>query len=442
MRLLGSSESGMRALPRRPAIVSILDVGSSKICCLIARLKPLDPGEASEALRGRTHSIEVLGIGHQRSRGIKSGVVANLDAAEQAIRLAVDAAERMAGVTVESLIVNVSCGRLASETYSASVGLSGKEVDQADIGRVLAAGRHHSLTDGRSAVHTLPIGYSLDAAAGIADPRGMIGERLGVDMHMVSGDAQPLRNLELCVNRCHLSIETLVASPYASGLAVLVEDEAELGCASIDFGGGTTTVAVFMKGKFVHVDAVAVGGQHITSDIARGLSTPIEDAERLKTMHGSALPGASDDNDILSVPPIGDDEHDVPNQVPRSSLTRIIRPRVEEILELVRDRLNASGFAPLVGRRMVLTGGASQLTGLAEAARRILARNVRLGRPLGVAGMPEVAKGPAFATAVGLLIYPQFAEMEQINTRASAALAMTGTGGYFARVGQWIRENF
>jgi cell division protein FtsA len=431
----------MRALPRRPAIVSILDIGSSKICCLIARLKPLEADEASEALRGRTHSIEVLGIGHQRSRGIKSGVVANLDTAEQAIRLAVDAAERMAGITVESLIVNVSCGRLASETHSASVGLAGKEVDQADIGRVLSAGRHHSLTDGRSPVHTLPIGYSLDAAAGVADPRGMIGERLGVDMHMVSGDTQPLRNLELCINRCHLSIEKLVASPYASGLAVLVEDEAELGCACVDFGGGTTTVAVFMKSKFVHVDAVAVGGQHITSDIARGLSTRIEDAERLKTMHGSALPGVSDDNDILSVPPIGDDEHDVPNQVPRSSLTRIIRPRVEEILELVRDRLNGSGFAPLVGRRMVLTGGGSQLTGLAEAARRILARNVRLGRPLGVAGMPEVARGPAFATAVGLLIYPQFAEMEQITARSSPVLAMTGTG-YFARVGQWIRENF
>src|SRR6185312_15338437 len=185
-------------------------------------------------------------------------------------------------------------------------------------------------------------------------------------------------------------IETLVASPYASGLSVLVEDEAELGCACIDFGGGTTTLAVFMKGQFVHVDAIAVGGQHITTDIARGLSTSLEGAERLKTMHGNTLPTTSDDNDILSVPPIGD-EGDVPNQIPRSALTRINRPRIEEILERVRDRLNSSGVASMVGRRMVLTGGASQLTGLAEAARRILARNVRLGRPLGVAGMPEVA---------------------------------------------------
>lgn len=431
-------ENGRRPLPKRPAVVSILDIGSSKIACLIARLRPQAVGEE---LRGRTHSTEILGVGYQRSRGIKAGVVVNLDAAEQAIRLAVDAAERMAGLTVESLIVNVSAGRLQSETYSANVTLAGKAVEDADIGRVLAAGRRHSVSDGRSILHSLPIGYTLDADAGIADPRGMVGHRLGVDMHMVSADSQPLSNLELCVNRCHLSIEAMVASPYASGLAVLVDDESELGCACIDFGGGTTTIAVFSGGQFVHVDAIAVGGHHITTDIARGLSTRIEDAERLKTMHGSALPGTSDERDVLMVSPISDDDAEVPNQVPRSALTRIIRPRVEEILELVRDRLNASGFAQMVGRRMVLTGGASQLTGLAEAARRVLARNVRLGRPLGVAGMPEVAKGPAFAAAVGLLIYPQYAGMEQFDTRGEPRLLMTGTG-YIARVGQWFRESF
>jgi cell division protein FtsA len=234
----------------------------------------------------------------------------------------------------------------------------------------------------------------------------------------------------------------MVASPYASGLSVLVDDEAELGCAVIDFGGGTTTIAVFNRGELVHVDAVAVGGQHITTDIARGLSTRIEDAERIKTMYGSALPGVSDERDVFSVATIGDDEHSGPTQIPRAALTRIIRPRVEEILELVRDRLNASGFAHLFGRRLILTGGGSQLNGIGEAARRILARNVRLGRPLGVAGVPEVAKGPAFATAVGLLIYPQVAEMEQIDDR-QVQYAMTGTGGGFVRrVTGWFRESF
>jgi len=424
---------------RRSQIVSVLDVGTSKICCLIARLSPRAP---TELLPGRTHAIEVLGIGHTRSRGIKSGVVANLEAAEQAIRHAVDAAERMAGVTVESLIVNLSAGRLKSENYTATVMLSGGQVGEAEIGRVLSAGRRHSVTEGRSVIHALPTGYSLDADSGIADPRGMIGQRLGVDMHVVSAESPPLRNLEICINRGHLTIEQIVATPYASGLAALADDEAELGCACIDFGGGTTTIAVFMKGQFVHADAVAIGGHHVTMDVARGLSTRLEDAERLKTMYGSALAGVSDERDYLTVPPMGDDEGDVPSQVPRSALTRIIRPRVEEILELVRDRLNNSGFAAMVGRRMVLTGGGSQLTGLAEAARRILARNVRLGRPLGIAGLPEVARGPAFSTATGLLVYPQIAEMEQFDRGYDTYFANAGPGGYLARVGEWIRQRF
>lgn len=440
MHLFGKSDQHGRGMSRRAQVVSILDVGSSKVVCLIARLSPCAPGEA---LRGRTHAIEVLGIGHQRSRGIKSGVVTNLEAAEQAIRCAVDAAERQAGVTVESLIVCVTCGRLASESFAASVALPGQEIADGDIGRVLAEGRRHSISEGRAAVHSLPIGYSLDGEGGIADPRGMVGRRLGVDMHVVTGDAPPLANLELCINRCHLSVAAMVAAPYASGLSTLVDDEAELGCAVIDFGGGTTSIAVFSRGQFVHVDALAVGGQHITNDIARGLSTRIEDAERLKTVYGSALPGLADERDVLAVPPIGDeDERLVPNHVPRSALTRIIRARVEEILELVRDRLNASGFAGLVGRRMVLVGGGSQLTGLGEAARRILARNIRHGRPLGVVGLPETARGPAFSAAVGLLVYPQVAEMEQIDDGNETPLAMTGTGGYFARVGQWFKESF
>jgi len=439
LAVFGNTDARARPFDRRPSIVSVLDVGTSKVCCLIARLTPRG---ISDSLPGRTHSIEVLGIGHQRSRGIKSGVVSNLDQAEQAIRHAVDTAERMAGVTIESLIVNLSCGRLASETYTASVALSARAVEESDIGRVLAAGRRHSVTEGRSVVHSLPIGYSLDGDSGIADPRGMLGGRLGVDMHVVTADTPPLRNLELCINRCHLSIEMMVATPYASGLSTLVDDEAELGAACIDFGGGTTTLAIFLKGQFIHADAVAIGGHHITTDIARGLSARIEDAERLKTMHGSALPSVADDRDFLSVPPLSDDDGEVATQVPRSALTRIVRPRVEEILELVRDRLNASGFAPLVGRRMVLTGGGSQLNGIVEAARRILARNIRLGRPMGVSGMPEIARGPAFAAVAGLLIYPQVAEMEQFDAGYETYFAKTGTGGYLARVGQWFKESF
>ena len=424
--------------PRRSSTVSVLDVGSTKICCMIARLKPSE----GEALRRRTHHIEVLGFASTRSRGIKSGVVVNLDEAEQAIRLAVDGAERMADVTISSLIVNISCGRLKSETFSAGVGVGGPLVSENDIQRVLAAGGAHSISDGRMVLHSLPIGYSLDGNGGIHDPTGMLGEQLGVDMHVVTADEPPLRNLELAVNRCHLEVETIVCTPYASGLSVLVDDEAELGVACIDLGGGTTTLSIFHEGQFVHSDAIAIGGNHVTLDIARGLSTNLLDAERIKARHGSALPSISDEKDILTIPPVGEDERDHPNTVPRSALTRIIRPRVEETLELTRDLLTKSGFAEAVGKRVVLTGGASQLTGLAETARRMLGRNVRLGRPLGVTGLPEAAKNPAFAAAVGLMIYPQVAQIEQFETSRPGWFAMRGTDGYLARMVRTLVNGF
>ncbi|MCX2697787.1 MULTISPECIES: cell division protein FtsA [Ochrobactrum] len=435
----GKSSTQAGGAGRKVRLLTVLDVGSSKVSCVIARLRPHESGVL---LPGRTHRMEVLGIGHQRSRGVKSGVIIDLDAAEQSIRLAVDAAERMAGLTVDSLIVNISAGRLKSETFTASVNLGGHEVEQTDIRRVLAAGAKQALAAERHLVHSLPVGYTLDGERGIRDPLGMLGDSLGVDMHVLTADAAPLRNLELCVNRCHLSVEAIVATPYASGLAALVGDEAEMGAACIDMGGGTTTISVFSEGKFIHADAVAIGGSHVTMDVARGFSTRMEDAERLKVMYGSALPSAADDRDLISVPPIGDDERDVPNQYPRSVLTRIIRARVEETLELVRDRLNQSGLGHIVGKRVVLTGGASQLPGMPEAARRILARNVRIGRPLGIAGLPEAAKGAAFSATVGLLIYPQVAGIEERSVKAASSGLMTGTGGRIQRVSQWLKESF
>jgi cell division protein FtsA len=427
----------MRPLPhRRPVIVSVLDVGTSKICCIIARLTPRMTGDV---LPGRTHAIEVLGFGYQRSRGIKAGAVVDLDQAEKAIRLAVDAAERMAGLTVESLIVSVSCGRLGSETFSAGFDLAGREVGEADIQRVLEVGSQHTVRDGRAVVHALPIGYALDGNRGIRDPRGMLGQRVAVDTHVVTADSAPIRNLEICVNRAHLEVETMVATPYASALSSLVDDEAQLGVACVDIGGGTTKIAVFADGQFVHVDGFAIGGHHVTMDLARGLSTKLVDAERIKALHGSVISIDSDERDMVTVEPVGDD--DMPQHVTRANIVNIIRPRVEEILEVVRDRLHASGFAGRVGRRIVLTGGASQLTGLSELARRVLGRNVRLGRPVGITGLPEAARGAAFATGVGLLIYPQVAQIEQFSTRRKG-LALAANGGFVSRVGAWFRESF
>jgi len=443
MSIFGSSHLGLPRLKplssKRVHIVSVLDIGSSKIVCMIGRLTPR---KESQVLPGRTHGIEIIGIGHQRSRGMKSGVIADLDAVESVIRLAVDAAERMAGLTVDSLIVNVSAGRLTSDIYTATIDLGGQEVEVNDLKRVLAAASHQSLRQDRAVLHSLPTGFSLDGERGIRDPLAMYGDALGVDMHVVTAERTALKNLELCINRAHLSVEGMVATPYASGLASLVDDEVELGCAAIDMGGGTTTISVFAEGKLVHTDAINLGGHHVTTDLARGLSTRIEDAERMKVVHGSALASGADDRDLISVPPIGDDDRDQPTQVPRALVSRIVRARIEETLELIRDRIQKSGFSPIVGKRVVLTGGASQLTGLPDVARRILARNVRIGRPMGVSGLPTAAKGPAFSTAVGLMIYPQVAELETYATQGGLLSSLGGNNSRIARMGMWLKESF
>ena len=423
---------------RKSAVLCVLDVGTSKVACLIAKLIPAEP---SDMLRGRTHQCRVLGIGHQRSRGIKGGAVIDMDEAESAIRLAVDAAERMAGVEVSGVIVTTTGGRLSSQHYSAKVSVGGKAVSDFDVHRVLEASSTTTARQGRAVLHSLPNGFSLDRTRGIRDPKGMIGDELGADMHVIGCDAAAARNLMLAVERCHLTIEALVATPYAAGLSALVDDEAELGVALVDMGGGTTSTGVFAGGHLAHVDAVAVGGNHVTMDIARGLTTRLSDAERLKTLYGTAISSASDERETVAVLHVGDDP-DQPTHLPKSHLVRIIKPRVEEILELVRDRLKEAGFAAHAGRRLVLTGGASQLTGVAEAARRIISPQVRIGRPLGIHGLPESAKNPAFAAAVGLLIYPQFAGIEHFEPRGQAPVQATGTDGYMSRVGRWLKDSF
>jgi cell division protein FtsA len=443
MSLFGSSHFGLPRLKplssKRSHIVSVLDIGSTKVVCMIGRLTPR---EESEILPGRTHNIEIIGIGHQRSRGIKTGVIADLDALESVIRLAVDAAERMAGLTVESLIVNLTAGRLGSDVYTATIDLGGQEVELNDLKKVLAAACQQSLRQDRAVLHSLATGFSLDGERGIRDPLSMYGDMLGVDMHVVTAERAALKNLELSVNRAHLSVEGIVATPYASGLAALVDDEVELGCAAIDMGGGTTTISVFAEGKLVHTDAVGLGGHHVTTDLARGLSTRIEDAERLKVVHASAMSNSSDERELVSIPPIGEDERDLPTQVPRALVSRIVGARIEETMELIRDRIQRSGFSPIVGKRVVLTGGASQLTGLADVARKILARNVRIGRPMGVSGLPTAAKGPAFSTAVGLMIYPQVADMETHASQSGLLLSLGGNNSRIARMGQWLKESF
>ena len=374
--------------PRRSAVVAALDVGSSKVVCIIARLRPRAP---QQVLTRRSHGIEIIGFGHTVARGMKAGAVVNLGQAEEAIRQAVDAAERMAGVEIESVVLSISAGRMSSELFAAEIEIVGSTISDNDIARVLAVGSRHSLRDGRAILHSLPVGYAIDGVEGVRDPRGMLGSRFGVDMHVATIDIAAARNLMLAVERCHLGVEAMVASPYVAGLSVLADDEADLGSIVVDLGAGTTTMAAFLGGRLVYADGFALGGHHVTMDIARGLNARVSDAERIKTLYGSVISGGSDERDMITVPPLSDDEREQAQLISRATLVSIIKPRAEEILEMVRDRLANSPLNADRRGHVILTGGASQLTGLPDLAARILGRQVRIGRPLGIAAAPDAA---------------------------------------------------
>jgi cell division protein FtsA len=422
---------------KRTALAASLDIGTSKIACMIARLRPCP---SNGALRGRSHAVELIGYSQIQSRGVKSGAVVDLAECEQAVRQAVSLAERMAKVRVESVLLSATGGRLQGQLIEAAADLHGGAVTSADVSRVTSAGMRHATGEGRTVLHALPVGYTLDGAKGIRDPRGMVARQFGVDMNVVTADATVARNLMLVVERCHLNVEAMAASPYLAGLSVLTDDEADLGAAVVEMGAGTTTIAVYSAGRFVHASGFAVGGHHITMDLARGLSACIADAERIKTLYGTVLTGGSDARELMSVPAAGD-ERDVPQIVSRATIGNIVRQRAEEIFEMVRDRLADSPFAAEPKARVVLSGGASQLTGVAELATQILGRPVRVGRPLGFGRLPSEAKTASFAVPTGLLVYPQYAQLEHVEPRHTRQLR-TGTDGYFGKVGRWLREGF
>jgi len=421
---------------KRQRIVTALDIGTSKVCCLIGK-----SSSAPDWFEGNGDAVhfEVLGFGHTRAEGLKAGMVTHLDTAEQCIRAAVDGAERMAGVTVEDVQLSVTAGRLKSETFSASVALPSGAVRDDDVLRLLAGGRQYAARDKRTVLHALPTDYRLDDNGGISEPHGMCGERLSVDLHTVTADDVAIRNLMLCVERCHLGVSGLVAAPYSSALSVVTPDEAKLGVACIDFGAGTTTISVMVDGHFIHADAIALGGNGITTDIARTLGAPIEHAERLKTLHGSAFATLSDEREIITYPCVSGAQGSL-NQITKAQLACIIRPRVEEILDLMRRRLAASGFAAEVAQHLVLTGGGSQLTGLPELASNMFGRPARLGRPRVMTGLPPAAAAPDFSAAIGLFLHWARGD-DKLGARTEQRFLRTGTG-YFAKVGEWIMENF
>jgi cell division protein FtsA len=410
--------------PVRGGVIAALDVGTTKVCCFIARVE--DGGV-----------LRITGIGHQVSRGLRAGTIVDMDAAEQAIGTTVHTAEQMAGETIREVLVNISGGQPTSQTSNVEVPIGGHEVNDADVRRALAQARQFQGSADHELIHSIAVGYAIDGNRGIRDPRGMFGDKLGVQLHTVTAGSSAVRNLTTCIARCHFDIDSFVVSPYAAALAALVEDEMELGCTLIDMGGGTTTISVFFDGKCVYTDCVPVGGGHVTNDIARGLTTPVAHAERMKTLYGSAVANAADEREIIDVPQVGEDEPSQANHVQKSLLVGIIQPRLEEIFELVRARLEVSGMGKVAGRRVVLTGGASQLPGTRELAQLILDKQVRLGKPMRINGLADATGGPAFSTAAGLLAFAvqSQAELPGFSAENDPPKHLWG------RVGLWLKEN-
>jgi cell division protein FtsA len=412
-------------------LVAALDVGSSKVCCFVAR----------ESADGHP---SVVGIGQQASKGVKNGTIVGLEQAEATIRTAVHAAEQMAGETIDRVIVNLSGGYPVSSSIGVEVSIDGHEVGETDLQRIFDQSRHTEVLksqsdSGRQMIHSIPTGYSIDGNRGIRNPLGMYGENLGVSLHIVTAASGAVRNLASCVQRCHLEPVRFVVSPYASGLSCLVEDEMELGVTVIDMGGGTTTIAVFYEGNAIYTDLIPVGGQHVTSDVARGLSTALTHAERIKTLYGHAMSDPSDARDMIDVPQVGEAEEDPGQQIPRSLLIGIIQPRLEETFELVRSRLETSGFDKIAGRRVVLTGGACQLPGISDLAGLVLDKQVRIGRPTRVTGLAEATAGPAYSTCSGLLHYALGADQ---STLKEFTVKKEEVGGLIGRLESWFREHF
>jgi cell division protein FtsA len=402
--------------------VAVLDVGTSKMCCLIARRRD-----------GR---LELLGGGHQLAEGLRAGEVVDAEAAEASILAVVHEAEQQAGRTVDEVVVGISGGCPESLISTVEVELGGRAVGPADVAHALAHARAQARADGIETLHALPVTITIDDSQPLRDPRGMVGDRLQIAIHLVRVASASLHNLLAAIERCHLDVSAVIAAPYAAGLATLSDDEAAFGAIVLDLGAGTTGVARFAHGRLQQVATLPLGANHITQDLAFGLSTGRMQAERLKTLYGSVLVRAGDTRQHLEVPGIGDPAQPPVQIVSRARLTEIIRPRAEEIFQLARARIELDRL-PITGRRLVLTGGGSQLEGAIELAEEMFGMPARIGRARAFGG--DFDDLTAATTAAGLL---RWAGEDDGGLTFGAAAPNHDFTARLARIGQWLRENF
>ncbi|MEN9457260.1 MAG: cell division protein FtsA [Pseudomonadota bacterium] len=399
-----------------------LDIGTSKIVAIVADVQP----------DGR---LEIIGMGQAPSRGLKKGVVVNIESTVTAIQRALEEAELMADCKIREVFTGIAGSHIKSFNSHGMVAIKDKEVSQADVDRVIETARAVNIPTDQQILHILPQEFIIDGQEDVKEPLGMAGVRLEVKVHIVTGAVSAAQNIMKCVRRCGLEVSDLILQPLASATSVLSEDEKDLGVCLVDIGGGTTDISVFVGGSIRHTAVIPIAGDQITNDVAMALRTPTKEAEDLKVAHGCALRQLADPNQMIEVPGVGDRS---PRQMSRATLAEVIEPRVEELYSLVQAELRRSGFEEILSSGIVITGGSAQMQGMVELGEEVFHMPVRLGVPQYVGGLSEVVRNPRFSTGVGLLLMGK----DQFMRHQTSRLQGGGFGDVMQRMQDWFRKNF
>jgi cell division protein FtsA len=379
------------ATPNDQPLIAALDIGSSKVSALICTMTS-------------DNRLQVLGTGQREGRGVKRGFITDMEASEQAVREAVELAERMSGVTIEDVWASFGAGGLASEVANVEVELGGHQVEQSDIDELLSGGRNAIDRNGQMVLHAHPALYTIDGVEGVKNPIGLHADRLGVDIHVIAADPAPLRNIDYVIRSAHLGVRAIVASPVAAALACLTDDERDLGVALVEMGAEVTNVSLHAGGMLVGLRSIPLGAKDITDDIACAFAVQRRDAERLKCFYGSAMTSPRDNHEMIEARQIGFEEGGEPMRLTRAQLMTVIRQRVEDLTAKIDEALKSLGFTAKVGGQVVLTGGGAELKNIADYMQGVLGRSVRVGRTKQITGLPDAHSGPAFSTLVGLAL--------------------------------------
>ena len=431
----------MRSAALHRGVIAVLDVGTSKIGCLILKFDGTEEkidGDGVGSLAGQS-GFQVIGSALTKSRGIEYGEIVSMPETERAIRTALQSAQKLANSRVDHVIACVSGGSPRSYGLEGGIDIKSEIVDHKDIADVLGSCGVPALEPDREILHAQPVNFSLDHRTGLSDPRGQIGKYLSVDMHMLTIKEKTIQDLAYCVKRCDLELAGVASSSYMSALSSLVEDEKELGAACIDLGGGSTNISIFWKKHMIFAETIKMGGELVTRDVSMGLQIPLSTAERIKTRNGGVVATGLDDREMIEIAnETGDWELDR-RIISRSDLIGIIRPRIEEILEETRACLSNAGFEDLPSQKIILTGGASQVPGIDNLANKILGQQVRLGRPMRINRLPQAFSGANCAGLVGLSI---FAAHPQDEWWDFSPRSKNFSGQSVSRVFRWFKDNW